>query len=105
MGYRGRRGRYPGNGPFRDIPPWRRPGWQYGYGAGYVRDPAKCAKFPWLTRWWWKNPEYGETSTVPPELSGEQEQKFLEEHKKGLEQEITEVRKRLEELRVVKEAT
>jgi len=101
MGYRGRRGRYPGYGPFRDIPPWRRPGWQYG--SGYAGNPAKCAKFPWLQRWWWTNPGYGETYPVPPELSGEQEQKFLEEHKKGLEQELAEVRKRLEEIEIKEE--
>ena len=105
MGYRGRRGGYPGYGPFRDLPPWRRPGWQYGSGARYVGDPAKCARFPWLPRRWWTNPDYGETYPVPPEPSADQEQKFLEEHKEGLEQELTDVRKRLEELRVVKETT
>lgn len=32
---RGRRwlGPWPGNGPFRYLPPWQRPGWLYGRGA------------------------------------------------------------------------
>jgi hypothetical protein len=38
----GRGGRWPGNGPFRDLPPWERPGWLYGPGScwtlGYWRD-------------------------------------------------------------------
>jgi len=88
MGYRGgRRGLYPGNGPFRDLPPWQRPGWLYSYGRGpglgygyggfgygrglgYGRgvgygywgaryNPTVCQKFPWLPRWWWANPSYG----------------------------------------------
>ena len=27
------RGSWPGNGPFRDLPPWERPGWIYGPGS------------------------------------------------------------------------
>ena len=72
MGWR-RRGRYPGNGSFRDLPPWNRPGWGYGSRAGYSGDPAKCTKFPWLPRWWWRNPEYGDTYQVPSELSSDEE--------------------------------
>lgn len=45
MGYgnQGSRGRglWPGNGPFRNLPPWERPGWLYGPGScwtmGYWR--------------------------------------------------------------------
>lgn len=33
-GGRGRgRGLWPGNGPFRNLPPWERPGWLYGPGS------------------------------------------------------------------------
>jgi hypothetical protein len=32
-GRSGGRGRWPGNGPFRDLPPWERPGWLYGRGS------------------------------------------------------------------------
>ena len=31
-GNRGR-GQWPGNGPFRNLPPWERPGWLYGRGS------------------------------------------------------------------------
>ena len=26
-------GQWPGNGPFRHLPPWERPGWLYGRGS------------------------------------------------------------------------
>ncbi|KXH76379.1 MAG: hypothetical protein AM326_07110 [Candidatus Thorarchaeota archaeon SMTZ-45] len=32
-GRSGSRGRWPGNGPFQDLPPWERPGWLYGRGS------------------------------------------------------------------------
>ncbi len=28
-----RQGAWPGNGPFRHLPPWERPGWIYGPGS------------------------------------------------------------------------
>lgn len=113
MGYRGRGGRYPGNGPFRDLPPWQRPGWVYGsgrgYGLGYGRgyyagDPSKCARFPWLPRWWWANPNYQGAAQVP--TTGDptavptppDERAFLNDQLKYLEQELTGIRKRLDEL-------
>jgi|GEM_PF-296695 len=109
MGYRGRRGRYPGNGPFRDLPPWQRPGRVYGYGRGYGRgygytgDPTKCARFPWLPRWWWSNPDYQGAVPVPPaDVSAmgpvPDERVYLQDQTKYLEQELAALRKRLEEL-------
>jgi hypothetical protein len=110
MGYRGRRGRYPGNGPFSDLPPWRRPGWVYGYGLGYGRayatgDPSKCARFPWLPRWWWTNPDY--QGVVPAPAAGDatavpvptDERAFLQSQMKYMEQELEGVRKRLDKLK------
>ena len=35
-GNRGR-GQWPGNGPFRNLPPWERPGWLYGRGSCWSR--------------------------------------------------------------------
>jgi len=112
MGYRGRRGRYPGNGPFRDLPPWQRPGWLYGGGRGYgmgynTGDPTRCARFPWLHRWWWANPDYQGTAppapygapAAPPTASVEQERDFLSQQMKYLEEELEAIRGRLEELR------
>jgi len=113
MGYRGRRGRYPGNGPFRDLPPWQRPGRVYGYGRGYslgygrgygyTGDPTKCARFPWLPRWWWSNPDYQGAVPVPPaDVSAmgpvPDERVYLQDQTKYLEQELAALRKRLEEL-------
>ena len=105
MGYRGRRGRYPGNGPFRDLPPWQRPGQIYGYGRGYgyTGDPTKCARFPWLPRWWWTTPDYQGAVPVPPaDVSAmgpvPDERVYLQDQTKYLEQELAALRKRLEEL-------
>jgi len=113
MGYRGRRGGYPGNGPFRDLPPWQRPGRVYGYGRGYglgygrgygyTGDPTKCARFPWLLRWWWSNPDYQGAVPVPPaDVSAmgpvPDERVYLQDQTKYLEQELAALRKRLEEL-------
>jgi len=107
MGYRGR---CPGNGPFRDHPPWQRPGRVYGrgYGLGYGRgygyagDPTKCARFPWLPRWWWSNPDYqGVVPVAPADASAApvpDERSFLQDQTKYLEQELAAIRKRLEEL-------
>ena len=112
MGYRGRRVGYPGNGPFRNLPPWQRPGWVYGYGRGYGRgfytgDPTRCARFPSLPRWWWANPDY--QGMVPPvpsvsptgtptTTSVEQEREFLKQQMQFMEQELKAIRGRLEEL-------
>lgn len=112
MGHRGRRVGYPGNGPFRNLPPWQRPGWVYGYGRGYGRgyytgDPTRCARFPSLPRWWWANPEY--QGMVPPvpsvsptgtqtTTSVEQEREFLKQQMQFMEQELKAIRGRLEEL-------
>jgi len=100
------------------MPPWQRPGWVYGYGRGYGRgyglgygytgDPAKCARFPWLPRWWWANPDYQGTMPAPPAdpsaaapayAPAPDERSFLQDQTKYLEQELAAIRKRLEELR------
>jgi len=114
MGYRGRRGGYPGNGPFNDVPPWQRPGWLYGYGRGigagygrayYAGDPSKCARFPWLSRWWWANPSYQgmvpastATGDAPVAPTPPDERAFLQDQMKYMEQELAGIRKRLDEL-------
>ena len=108
MGWRGRSGgrsgRYPGNGPFRDIPPWQRPGRLYGYGACRYYgsdDPSVCQRFPWLQRWWWANPDI--VNELPsyelPVDDAMQEKDVLEKRANFLEQEIEFIKKRLEELK------
>lgn len=102
MGWRGRsRGRYPGRGPFSNLPPWERPGWIYGYGrgSGYPAstvDPTVCQRFPWLPRWWWADPDAA--SRAVPFPSADEERRFLERQTKALQEEIGHMKKRLDEL-------
>ncbi len=65
--------RYPGRGPWSDLPPWERPGWKYGRG--------RC--------WWWMYDREGSYDEV----------ETLEEYARFLEEELRMVRRRLEELR------
>lgn len=99
MGYRGRgsRGCYPGNGPFRDLPPWQRPGWVYGSSAGgsSVIDAYSCASFPWLPRRWWAYPEANTGVTIP---SAEQSKSIIEKEITAAENHVEALRKRLIEL-------
>jgi len=113
MGYRGRRGRYPGNGPFRDLPPYQRPGRLYGYGrgmgygrgygyysAGYGRgsvSPYSCARFPWLPRWWWDDPKYGSSWPYPPTPNTGAELDRLQTERMALEKDIEAMRRHVEE--------
>jgi hypothetical protein len=116
MGYRGRRGRYPGNGPFRDLPPGQRPGWLYGYGRGYgyygrgmgyygsgydrgygYTRPYSCARFPWLPRWWWADPKYGSSWPYPPTPDTSAELDRLQTERAALERNIEDMRRHVEE--------
>ncbi len=63
--------KWPGWGPFSDLPPWERPGWKYGRG------------WCWL---YWK--DYLESN----------EKKMLEEEKKYLEERIKELEEKLKKL-------
>lgn len=63
---------------------------------------GRCRRFPWLPRWWWTGihgplTPYAEPYWVPP-MSKEGEIAMLEEEEKMLGQELTRIRKRLEEL-------
>jgi hypothetical protein len=94
----GRRNRYPGNGPFRDLPPYQRPGYLYGgRGCGYIgTDSAKCARYPWLQRGWWANLEDNPEGKTPTAPSSEKE--FLETQLGYLNTELEQINKRLEEI-------
>ena len=74
----------------------------YGYGAGYAdyaSDPTKCARFPWLQRWWWNNPDSSAAVPgAPPVPTSDQEKQFLVDQVKYMEQELSAMRKRLEEV-------
>ena len=79
-------------------------GWRYSYNL----DPSRCAKFPWLPRWWWTNPSYSGTYPVPtttiaapatPYISEPDERAYLENQMKFMEQELAAINKRLDELK------
>jgi hypothetical protein len=94
----GRRNYYPGNGPFSHLPPYQRPGFKYGgRGRGYWgTDPTRCARFPWLRRWWWadQDTETPYTTDVAPAS----EKEFLENQISYLKNELDQVNKRLEDI-------
>jgi len=95
----GKRNQYPGNGPYRDLPPHQRPGNLHGGGRGRGyrgTDPTKCARFPWLQRWWWTDPEKTSEGTLPAAPSSEKE--FLETQLDYLAKEMEQVKSRIEEL-------
>ena len=75
------------------------PGYGAGFGRGYASygDPAKCARFPDLPRWWWANPAY-KGAPASPVPSAASEREYLEGSMKGLEQELANIKKRLAEL-------
>jgi hypothetical protein len=83
----GGRGRWPGNGPFRNLPPWERPGWLYGRGS--------C----WYMGY---RPSLG--SVVSPFSAGadlqalRNQKEILEEQLKNLQDNLRSVEKRLSEI-------
>lgn len=98
MGWRGRgtrgAGRWPGYGPFSDLPPWQRPGRLYGRGA--------C---------WWLYPYYmpkgqGASDQTPisplppitPNLTKEQETAILERQMNALQAQLDAIKNCLSEL-------
>jgi hypothetical protein len=85
MGWRGRGGGpWPGRGPFSNLPPWDRPGWRYGRGACY----------------WMYNPNLQTVTPQTPYASIPKDQEItaLQNQAKMLEQTLTDIKKRLEEL-------
>ncbi len=92
-GNRGRSGAWPGNGPFRDLPPWERPGWLYG--------PGSC----W-TLGYWRTTGVPAVPSVPSgSLTAAQELEMLNRQKEAIEaqlqniqQTLARIEKRTEEL-------
>jgi len=86
-GRSGGRGRWPGNGPFRNLPPWERPGWLYG--------PGSC---------WYMSYRPGVSSIVPAFSSTnniqalQSQRDLLEEQIKRLEDSLKNIEKRLSEI-------
>lgn len=86
MGYGA--GRWPGNGPFRDLPPWERPGWLYG--------PGSC----WTLGYWRNAPPLNQAA---PPIANEpdmlrKQRDLLEAQLRNLQESIERIEKRLSEL-------
>jgi len=75
----GRRGYWPGNGPFRNLPPWERPGWLYG--------PGSC--------WYLGYRSAVPLSEIPPPTGNVD---FLEQEKKALENQLNFIQERLKQI-------
>jgi len=86
-GRSGDRGRWPGNGPFRNLPPWERPGWLYGRGScwymGY-RPGVGLGVSPF--------------STVADIQTLRNQKELLEEQLKNLQDNLRSIEKRLSEM-------
>jgi hypothetical protein len=92
MGWRGR-SRWPGHGPYSDLPPWERPGWLYGRGA--------CWRYPALSARTGSLPRYYPSTTTPQEeadLLGAHKT-ALEEDLKAIQEELSRTEDRLKELK------
>lgn len=83
----GGRGLWPGNGPFRHLPPWERPGWLYGRGS--------CWSLGYQTGYAPVNIPEGTADN----LQALQNQKnLLEQQLKSLQEAIAGIEKRLSEV-------
>ena len=80
-------GLWPGNGPFRDLPPWERPGWLYGPGScwylGYRNWPPTGV------------PTSAPTASVPPGITPDAERKLLEQQQNMLQQSLESIQQSL----------
>ena len=87
FGRAGGRSRWPGNGPFRNLPPWERPGWLYGR--------SSC----WYTGYRPRAGSIVSPYSVVSDLQSLQNQKeLLEEQLKNLQDSLRNIEKRLSEI-------
>ena len=86
-GRSGSRGQWPGNGPFRNLPPWERPGWLYGRGScwymGYRPDTGMYTG---------PIPQSGDVQALRNQKT------VIEEQLKNLQESLKNIEKRLSEL-------
>ncbi|NHJ14227.1 MAG: hypothetical protein EAX95_11155 [Candidatus Thorarchaeota archaeon] len=64
-------GMWPGNGPFRDLPPWERPGWLYG--------PGSC---------WTLGYRSWPPTSIPSNVTPDAERRILEQQREMLQQSL-----------------
>ena len=82
---------------------WYSRGFWFGWGRGFGNPYPFCRWFPWLPRWWWTG-AYGPITPymLPPaymSLPKEHEIAFLEEQERLMEEMLSQIKERLEELR------
>ena len=86
--FRGRgrnQGNWPGNGPFRHLPPWERPGWIYGRGS--------C--------WYGVNSGVGSIPSATPQRESQilaDQKGMLEEQLRSIQQRLAQIENRLSDL-------
>ena len=80
----GRRGSYPGRGPFNHLPPWQRPGWLYG--------PGSC--------WWLYGGPVSTTGypILPQNINTQDEMKLLTEQRKMFEDQIEVIKENMQKI-------
>ncbi|TFG27108.1 hypothetical protein EU528_13415 [Candidatus Thorarchaeota archaeon] len=81
-------GQWPGNGPFRHLPPWERPGWLYGRGS--------C----WSMSYWsgTNPPTIPQVSTATNAQSLQNQKDMLVQQLQSLQAAIDQIETRLKEL-------
>ncbi|MHA2602543.1 MAG: DUF5320 family protein [Candidatus Thorarchaeota archaeon SMTZ1-83] len=93
------RGLWPGNGPFRNLPPWQRPGWLYGPGSCWTLGYWRGVDLPPVTG----------QQTIPPFVGPqvpltdnrqvlENQRAILESQLKALQETLERIEKKLSQL-------
>ncbi|MGY5875622.1 MAG: hypothetical protein RTU30_07740 [Candidatus Thorarchaeota archaeon] len=87
---RGRGNQWPGNGPFRNLPPWERPGWIYGPGSCWTLGYRTGTGIPVVP---------GEFADQPDEIRVLQQRRIaLEGQIKSIQEALQNIETRLQEL-------
>ena len=101
MGWRGRGtrglGRWPGHGPFSDLPPWQRPGWLYGRGACWGLYPYYTSTEPATPAKTLVPPAPPFTPLIP-RFTKEQETQILKQQMTVLQAQLDAIKNRLTEI-------
>lgn len=97
-GWRGRGGgRWPGRGPFSNLPPWQRPGWLYGRGACWWLYGLPRAYLPYAD----VLPENAVPVLKPEDQAAllTEQKMLMEEQLKAMQATLKKIQERLDELK------
>lgn len=73
------------------------PWWRYGQGGRYGW-PSRCARYPWLPRWWW-----AAENCLPTQPTKKEEMNVLEEEAKSLREDLKAIDARIKQLKEEKD--